>query len=318
MTRARSIDDRVRVPTVSLGLFRRLATAAAASYALLVVTGGAVRLTGSGLGCPDWPTCSGDRITSSLSFHPAIEFSNRLVTVVVSVLSVVVLLAAYRLPVLRRDLRWLSGALFGGLLAQVVLGGLVVLFKLNPYLVALHFLLTLGVLGIALVLRHHAISGDGPTRPTVGRELTVCSKIGLLALSLLLTLGTVTTGSGPHAGAANAHRIHLAFRDAAELHSSVALFVIGLVLALLFGLRQAHAPASVQRNARVLLEILAIQGVLGYTQYALHDAGAVVELHLAGATAVWCAAVSYALGLRAPLAPTPIEQVASLQVAVRP
>jgi cytochrome c oxidase assembly protein subunit 15 len=282
-------------------LFRRLATAAAIAYALLVVTGGAVRLTGSGLGCPDWPTCSGHRITSSLAFHPVVEFGNRLVTVGVSVLSIVLFVSAFLLPYRRRDLRGLASGLIVGLVAQIVLGGLVVLFKLNPYLVALHFLLTLAVLGDALVLRHRTVHGDGPTRLLVGREMGICSLIAVGALCLLITLGTVVTGSGPHAGGADAKRIDLAFRDAAELHSSVALFVIGIVLALYFGLRQSGAPESVQRRVRNLLEILVLQGTLGYTQYALHDSSVVVELHLAGATSVWCATIFFALGLRGPV-----------------
>ena len=290
------------VPSVPLTIFRRLATASAVAYALLVITGGAVRLTGSGLGCPDWPTCSGHQVTSSLAFHPAVEFGNRLVTVGVTVLSIAVFLAAFRLASARRDLRWLASGLIIGLVAQIVLGGLVVLFKLNPYLVAVHFLLTLAVLAVAITLRHRTINGDGPTRLLLGRDLAICTRIAIGALGILITLGTVVTGSGPHAGDATEHakRIAIAFRDAAELHSTVALFVIGIVLALYFGIRQARAPEAVQRRVRILLELLVLQGGLGYTQYALHDASGVVELHLAGATAVWWAAVTLVLELRCP------------------
>jgi cytochrome c oxidase assembly protein subunit 15 len=291
----------VNLPVVPLPLFRRIATATCVAYALLVVTGGAVRLTDSGLGCPDWPTCSADHITAALAGHRGVEFGNRLVTVAVTVLSIAVFLAAFRIVPRRRDLRLLAGGLIVGLVAQIVLGGLVVLFKLNPYLVSLHFLLTLIVLADALYLRYRTIHGDGFRRPLLGRDLEICSCLAVGAIGILIAAGTIVTGSGPHAGGSGAKRIHLAFRDAAELHSTIALFTIGLVLALLFGLHQVRAAASVQRRARLLLEVLAIQGTLGYTQYALHDNALVVEFHLAGATAVWCAAVAFALSLREPV-----------------
>lgn len=246
-------------------------------------------------------------MTSSLAFHPAVEFGNRLVTVAVSVLSIALFVAAFRLAGTRRDLRRLASGLLIGLIAQIVLGGLVVLFKLNPYLVAVHFLLTLAVLALAMTLRHRTIHGDGPTRLVLGRDLAICTRIAIGALGVLVTLGTVVSGSGPHAGDATQHakRIGIAFRDAAELHSTVALFVIGIVLALYFGLRQACAPEQVQRRVRILLELLVLQGALGYLQYALHDAPVVVELHLAGATAVWCAAVTLVLELRRPTGEQP-------------
>jgi heme a synthase len=290
----------VRQLSISVGTFRRLATASVAAYALLVVTGGAVRLTGSGLGCPDWPTCSGHLVTTALSYNRAIEYGNRLVTVAVTVLSIAVFLAALALRPRRRDLRALSGGLVIGLVAQIILGGLVVLFQLNPYLVALHFVLTLAVLGDALVLRYRTIAGT-PGAPLIGRDLRWCATIALGALCVLLTIGTVVTGSGPHPGSgAHVKRFGIAFRDIAELHSSVALFVVGLVLALVFGLRQTGAPPALQRRARTLFELLVVQAGLGYTQYALHDQPLVVELHLAGATAIWLVAVSFVLDLRAP------------------
>ncbi len=287
----------LRVPHVTPQSFQRLAAAAAGCYGLLVVTGGAVRLTGSGLGCPDWPTCYGRAITAPVTDHAWVEFSNRLVTVAVTVVTLVILGAAIRRLPRRRDLIALSFALVGGLLAQVVLGGLVVLFSLNPYLVSLHFVLTLAVLAVALVLWHNARASNGAALPLVGRDLVVLSRLVIVALGLLISIGTIVTGSGPHAGGPNAKRIGIAFRDIAELHSSVALFVIGLVLALLFALHVGRAPESVQRHARVLLELLAVQGAIGYTQYFLHDAALVVEFHLAGATSVWCAAVLYYLSL---------------------
>lgn len=290
----------VRVPSVTPQTFRRLALASVFSYALLVATGGAVRLTGSGLGCPDWPSCYHSRLTAAMSFHPLIEFGNRLVTVAVSIISIVVFLAAFGLHERRRDLRILSGGLVVGLLAQIVLGGLVVHFNLNPYLVALHFLLTLAVLGDAIVLHERSRTPSGERRLVVGREIVWFTRLQLAVLSVLLMVGTLVTGAGPHAGGPGAKRIAVAFRDIAELHSTIALFLIGLVIGALFALYQAKAPAVVQQRARTMLEVLALQGVVGFTQYFLHDAPWLVEIHLVGATAAFSAAALLHLSLYVP------------------
>ncbi len=266
-------------------------------YALLVLTGGAVRLTGSGLGCPDWPTCYAHHFTAALSFHQRVEDTNRLVTVAVSVVSVAVILAAFLRAPRRNDLVALSAVLFGGLLAQVVLGGLVVLFKLNPYLVALHFLLTMAILVVAIGLRHRASGPPTPGQALVDRSLIWLVRALVGALGLVITIGTIVTGAGPHAGSQGTRRVPIAFRDIAELHSTVALFVIGLCLGALFAVQRGHVPAPVVKRTRLLLEVLALQGALGYTQYALHDAALVIEFHLAGATAAWCTAISLYLSL---------------------
>jgi cytochrome c oxidase assembly protein subunit 15 len=277
--------------------FRRITTIAVICFALLVVTGGAVRLTGSGLGCPDWPLCYAHRATAAVSFHPLVEFSNRVVTVAVTIISVAAFVAALARVPRRRDLLVWSGSLVGGILGQIVLGGLVVHFTLNPYLVALHFLLTLVILAGALVLRHRASTSETEAVAIVGPEMLWLSRLLVGILCVLVTAGTIVSGSGPHAGGVGAKRIDVAFRDVAELHSTIALFLIGCTLATLFALHQAHAPDTVQRRARLLFEIIVLQGTLGFTQYFLHDAPVVVEFHLAGATAAWCAAITYYLAL---------------------
>jgi heme a synthase len=297
---------------------RRIAFAAVVFYALLVLTGGAVRLTGSGLGCPDWPTCYAHHLTAESSIHGQIEFANRVVSVVATVLSALVFLAAIFRNPRRRDLVWLASGLVAGLVAQIVLGGLVVLFKLNPYLVSLHFLLTLAILAVALALWHRASNPQTPPETLVGPDITWLSRILVVVLSCLLALGTVVTGAGPHAGGPGAKRYPVAFRDITEAHSTLALFLIGVTLATLFALHAARAPAVAQRRARVLLEVLFIQGVLGYTQYVLHDAAVVIEFHLAGATLAWCFALHYymALHTHGPDA-APLEQrTATLDTAI--
>lgn len=274
------------------------------AYALLVVSGGAVRLTGSGLGCPDWPSCYQHHLTAVSSFHPMVEFLNRLVTVAVTVLSgAALVVTALRTP-FRKDLALLGGGLVLGIFAQIVLGGLVVLFKLNPYLVALHFVLTIVVLAAAIALFHRACHNPTQAETVVGRELVWLARLVLASLTVVTFAGTVVTGSGPHAGGPGAKRIPIAFRTIAEVHATLALFTIGLTLAAAFAFWAAKAPSEVQGRARLLIEVMAVQGGLGYLQYFLHDAAFVVELHLAGVTTLWIVAVGLYLSLHRHPQPT--------------
>ena len=287
----------VRLPRFSPVTVRKVALVAVVCYALLVVSGGAVRLTGSGLGCPDWPSCYQHHLTAVSSFHPIVEFANRLVSVAVTFVSVAALaVAALRTPP-RRDLTLLGAGLVAGIAAQIVLGGLVVLFELNPYLVALHFVLTIVILADAIVLFHRSGATVIPAQPVVGRDLVLLARLQLSTLTLLTIIGTVVTGAGPHAGGAGAKRIPIAFRDIAEVHSTVALFLIGVTLASQFAFHHAKAPQLVLRRGRMFLEVMALQGALGYLQYFLHDAAWVVEFHLAGATTLWIAGISFFLSL---------------------
>jgi len=287
----------VRLPRFSPATVRKVALVSVICYALLVLSGGAVRLTGSGLGCPDWPSCFQHHLTAVSSFHPIVEFTNRLVSVTVTLVSLAALaVTALRTPP-RRDLTLLGGGLVAGIAAQIVLGGLVVLFKLNPYLVALHFVLTIVILADAIVLYHR--SGNRPTRaePVIGRDLVRLARLQLSILTLVTVLGTVVTGAGPHAGGAGALRIPIAFRDIAEVHSTVALFLIGVTLASQFAFHHANAPQVVRRRGRLFIEVMAIQGALGYLQYFLHDAAWVIEFHLAGATTLWITGIGFYLSL---------------------
>jgi cytochrome c oxidase assembly protein subunit 15 len=209
--------------------------------------------------------------------------------VAVSVISIAVVLAAISLRPKRRDVSWLSFGLLIGLVAQIVLGGLVVLFKLNPYLDALHFFLTLVVLGDAIVLYCVADRAVDPARPkaTVSSGIVWFIRLQFVVLVAVVLAGTIVAGSGPHAGNDHAKRIAIAFRDAAELHSTIALFLIGVTLGGLFALHLANAPTGIQRQARTVLELYAAQGFLGYLQYSLHDNAVVVEIHMIGATAAF-------------------------------
>lgn len=282
---------------VSPKAFRYLALASVVSLSALIVSGGAVRLTDSGLGCPDWPTCTQGHFVAPLQFHALVEFVNRITNLVLSGVLTATAVAAWLRSPRRRDLLWLTAGLLIGVLVQIVLGGLVVLFKLSPVLVMGHFLAAVAMVGDALLLYHR--SGIEPTRgvPMVRRELVWLSRLTLATVALVITVGTAVTGSGPHAGSSLAARLPFQFRAVAELHADIVLFLIGLTLATQFALRVVDAPQGVQHRAMVMLEMMVAQGALGYTQYFLHVPAVLVEFHLLGATLVFIFAMRYHLGL---------------------
>jgi heme a synthase len=283
--------------TVSPSLSHRLNVLALALIALIVVTGGAVRLTGSGLGCSDWPECSVGHLTPALQFHGLVEFGNRLVTVVLTLaVGVAFLGTMFRRP-RRRDLAYLSGGLVVGVLAQAVLGGIVVYTKLNPYVVMVHFFATMLLLADAVVLVHRDRRdyGPGSARLLIPRPLLRLHYGVLALLAVVIAAGTATTGAGPHAGESNgqqvAKRIPIALRDMAELHSSLALLLVGLVIGLVVGLHMGEVPGRVRRAGRVLLAVLVAQAAVGYTQYFTHLPALLVEVHLLGVTVLVVGAV---------------------------
>ncbi|MHB1487943.1 MAG: COX15/CtaA family protein [Acidimicrobiales bacterium] len=279
--------------------FGRLALVTTVALALTIVTGAAVRLTGSGLGCPDWPTCAGHQVVAAWSFHPMVEFTNRLIVVAVSILVVATALASLIRSPPRRDLAWLSFALIGGVMAQIVLGGLTVLFKLAPPLVMAHFLLSLAVLADALVLFHRAERPHTPSVAMVSKPMVRLTQLVLITTTAVIILGTAVTGSGPHSGDIHAKRLAIKFSAMAEIHATAVMFLIGLTLAALFAFHQAGMPESTQKRGRVLLYVMVGQGVVGYVQYFTRVPVLLVGIHVAGATSVFVGAVRLYLGLYA-------------------
>jgi cytochrome c oxidase assembly protein subunit 15 len=292
-----------RLPVVSIRQFRALAIASLVMCTLIVVTGAAVRLTDSGLGCPDWPSCTQHRLTPPLSFHSGVEFGNRLVTVLLVVVVAATFLAAWRRNPWRKDLVWLSGGLVAGVIAQAVLGGIIVYTKLNPYLVMAHFLLSMLVVVDALVLLHRCTRryGPGDGRRLVAPLFVRLTQATLVLLGLVLAAGTATTGAGPHAGEASgqlvARRIPVALRDMAELHASLALLLVGVTVTLVVALHATDTPERVRRAGRVLAIVLLAQAAIGYTQYFTHLPSLLVELHVIGATSILIASVQFFLAL---------------------
>jgi cytochrome c oxidase assembly protein subunit 15 len=209
---------------------------------VIVLSGAAVRLTGSGLGCPDWPTCFKGQISGSWSIHPLIEYGNRVVTVTLICVTIATLVAAILREVRRRDLIILSGMLIGGVVADAILGAFVVYSKLNPWLVSLHMLLSLSMVVISAVLYHRSkyVYGSNARRDVRDRHFLVIARLLWIPFVVLLITGTMTTGSGPHAGASQgqlvARRLPFAFSSAAWVHSLAAVLFIGLITGLLFAI----------------------------------------------------------------------------------
>jgi heme a synthase len=283
--------------SVSPSLNHRLNLLALGLTALIVVTGGAVRLTDSGLGCSDWPECSVGHLTPALHFHGLVEFGNRLVTVVLVIAVVAAFLGAvYRRP-FRRDLVYLSGGLVAGVLAQAVIGGIVVYTKLNPYVVMVHFYATMLLLVDAVVLVHRCRRDyqPGSARLIVPRALIRLQYFMLVVLAAVVGAGTATTGAGPHAGETSgqlvAKRIPIPLRDMAELHSSLALLLVGLTIGLAIGLHVPDVPERVRRTGRILMLVMMGQAAVGYTQYFTHLPALLVEVHLLGVTVLVIAVV---------------------------
>jgi cytochrome c oxidase assembly protein subunit 15 len=282
---------------VSATLSHRLNLVAMALVALIVITGGAVRLTGSGLGCADWPECSLGHLTPALQFHGLVEFGNRLVTVVLTIAVAASFLGSiFRRP-RRTDLIYLSGGLVVGVLAQAILGGIVVYTKLNPYLVMVHFFATMMLLTDAVVLVHRSRRDyrPGSARLIIPRHLLKLHYAVLTLLALVIAAGTATTGAGPHAGDASgqqvAKRIPIALRDMAELHSSLVMLLVGLTIGLVVGLHLVDVPERVRKGGRMLLTVMVAQAAVGYTQYFTHLPALLVEVHLAGVTILVMGAV---------------------------
>ena len=280
-------------PTV----YARLTRFALWALAAIVVTGAAVRLTGSGLGCEDWPTCSEDRFVADLEYHALVEFVNRLFTGVVAIAVIAAVLGSWRRRPRRSDLITLSLGLVVGVLAQVVLGALLVKTGLDPRFTMGHFLLSMVLLQNAAVLDARARGDAGPAvterrpddSPLDERRPDGLTRLMLWAVlavgAVLLVTGTLVTGAGPHAGDTRAERLPLLVREVARVHSIVALALLGMVVWTWWRLRTAGSTDR-WRMGRVAV-LLAVQGAVGYTQYFAGVPALLVGVHVALASVVW-------------------------------
>jgi cytochrome c oxidase assembly protein subunit 15 len=290
LTKVRRLADRPELLT-------RLCLATLISNAVIVVTGVAVRLTGSGLGCPTWPKCTDASYvnTDEYGIHGIIEFGNRTLTGVLSVVIAATILTTLLQTRRRRSMVLLAAAQFLGVLAQAVLGGITVLTGLNPWTVSAHFLVSMGLIYAAYALWQRSREGDGPRRYLVPGSLVWLARSVATAAAAVLVIGTVVTGSGPHSGDEAAARTGFDPATVSQLHADAVFLLLGLTIAALLAMRAVGASS---RAVGVLLAVELAQGLIGFVQYFTHLPVLLVALHVIGACAVWIAALGVLFGVR--------------------
>jgi cytochrome c oxidase assembly protein subunit 15 len=302
------------VMRLSPTLYRKITFAALVSLYVIIVTGSLVRLTGSGLGCSDWPNCNDERFVDVSSYHAAIEQLNRLFTGVVGAAVILAVAGALIRKPRRRDLTWLSLSLVAGVLGQALVGAVVVWTHLHPVAVQQHFLLSMVILVAALTLHRRAAMADDEVRVLQVSEPTRRLVWAIATMmSLALITGTVVTGTGPHSGQfddpANPdldeiRRFGFAIRSVAEVHSITVLLTLGLTLYLVWRLRGTPDQAVLENPISSFLFLGFLQGGIGYLQYFTGVPVPLVAIHVALSGIVWLTMVHMVLVLRKPVTRT--------------
>jgi cytochrome c oxidase assembly protein subunit 15 len=316
---------------------RGWALASVIANAVIISTGEAVRLSSSGLGCPDWPRCTQ---SSAVAAHSAgqttlntwIEFGNRLLNfplVAIAGLTFIAFLRYYQTHGrTRKDLVWLSAVLPLGVVAQAVVGGILVLTKLNPALAAAHFLLSTAIILTSAVVLHAratalmkadlvAAAEGSPEPPPVRADLRVLAGLLAAITALMLAAGTVVTGTGPLAGTtidSRGHRttvprFHFSLESVTQLHADIGWFIGALAVALVIGLRFSGGSARTVRLGWIVLAGLGLQGVIGYAQYFSHLPAGLVWVHVSTSVTVWIFVLQLYLSTGTSL-PRPAERAA--------
>jgi len=297
----------MRRPGLGIVAFLRIARVALAALVTIIITGSLVRLTGSGLGCVDWPACNQERFVDVSSGHAAIEQVNRLFTGVVAAAVIAAVLSALVLRPRRVRLVWWSVALVVGVLAQVVVGGIVVLTGLNPWSNMAHFLISMVLVTAAVILIHETRSIIEtekvvrlPLSYTMTRELRNSSVFVALLGLVVVVVGTVVTATGPHAGDENAIRFGLDLTVVVRVHAiAVWIFLAALVASAVL-VRKASAHHLV-RPLEIVIGWTLAQGLVGYVQYFSGVPVFLVAIHVAGSVFVWMAVMRYVLQVLTPV-----------------
>jgi cytochrome c oxidase assembly protein subunit 15 len=285
-------------PTGLAAWVRPLGWATLVANSLLVVTGGAVRLTGSGLGCPTWPRCTDRSFTphGALDLHEGIEFGNRMLTFVLVAIAVATFVAAWQTG--RRDLRRLSIVLALGIPAQAVIGGITVLTDLNPWVVSFHLLCSMAIIGLAVLFVRRV---DQPDPVTRSGPVVVLAWATFAAAWVVLYIGTVVTGSGPHAGDVDAPRNGLDSLQVSQLHTDAVFLFVGLTIGLLVAVHATAGTGEARRAVLVLLAVEVGQGAIGFVQYATDLPEVLVGFHMLGAALISATVTWVLLAVRTPI-----------------
>lgn len=291
----------------------RLAWASFVSQVVIVITGGAVRLTASGLGCDRWPQCTPGKFvtTPEQGIHGAIEFGNRTLTGVLIIIAVCTLIVVWRMRPVRTDLRVLTVIPFAGIVLQAVIGGISVLLKLNPWVVGFHFVVSAGLVAATAMLVERVYTGSGPRHRIVSVGLRNWGVgTGVIALCVML-LGIVSTGAGPHAGDANAPRNGLSVELTYHLHATAAYLLVAATLVTfvwaVMHMRTQTDSTHLVKSVGLLLSVEALQAAVGITQARLGVPALLVGIHMGLAVLLGAAAVVMISRLGAPVATSEVD-----------
>ena len=275
----------------------------------IVLTGAIVRLTSSGLGCPTWPECVEGSISPTSeqteSWHKYVEFGNRLLTFVLLIVALLAIVAirqhnsarAASGLAKRRSLTFLAVGSLAGIFAQAILGGITVLTGLHPLTVAAHFMVSIGLITLAQILLTKAKeSDDAPVVSLVPKAIAIGMRVHIWLALILIAVGTLVTGSGPHAGdTAEVVRLNFDERTISSIHADIVFLFVGLTVGLLIAVAATNSGATIIRSAWIVLAICIVQGIIGYTQYFTGLPWALVAVHVLGACLLWIATVRFYL-----------------------
>ena len=307
--------------------YQRITYISVLLLSLIIVTGAAVRLTGSGLGCSDWPTCENDQLVAEIDdVHAMVEFVNRVITGIVSLAVIFAVLGSLFREPRRKDLTWWSLGLVVGVIVQILVGALVVREHLPPSLVIAHFLISMVLVWNAVELHHRAKFSVGlPPQPRRTPLRSLSSLLVLLASGVLVT-GTLVTGSGPHSGAETTQtkealenlqegalrlnsesfevkRLPFDVPDVARIHAITMIVFLIVMTYTVFRISQSAKTKFVFSQAKNLLTVAVLQGAIGYTQYFTDVPALLVGFHIGGAVAVWIMTLRLYLAFRLPIEP---------------
>ncbi|MHA7269014.1 COX15/CtaA family protein [Arthrobacter sp. HLT1-20] len=283
------------LPTSITPALRRLSIASLVGQGVLIVSGGVVRLTGSGLGCPTWPKCTAESITNTpaMGIHGVIEFGNRTLTFLLAAIALAMLVMLWNLRKERKDLFWLAFGLLASIPAQAVLGGITVLSGLNPYVVSLHFLVSAALVVVSTLLVNRTYGRTGMSAPAdavrPSRRIRSLSIVAAVSTYLAVTLGTLVTGAGPHSGDSTSPRIELDGYLVTRIHV-VPVYVLVAVSLLLLVLLWRRGKGDILRHAAILLFVgVLLQGFIGYWQYFTGIPALLVGFHMLGSSVMLAA-----------------------------